>query len=70
MSNESNYIKCIKKDVKGSRETLCGRTINMEFVFENIDHAYFVLKNEGRLLPCKECAREVINTFAKLVVDE
>lgn len=62
--DEEDYCKCIA-DTSGNqtRMTLCGKRITMDFCFTSIDHAYFNLKNQGRLRICYDCLIEVTNTF-------
>lgn len=44
--------------------SLCKRNIDTEFHYVDIDHAFFNLKNQGRLLVCENCAKIVIKIFS------
>lgn len=62
-----NYEHHIKKNIKNSQESICGKSlISLSFYFENIDHAYFTVKEEGRVIPCQKCVKEILKTFSEL----
>lgn len=61
------YVKCIRVDV-GEAHTLyglswCGRRIDMEFHFQDIDHAAVNGYNKGRLVACPDCVRNVVTAL-------
>lgn len=61
------YITCIQNTnmSKGVGYSICGRHVMMEFYFQSIDHAYHNNLNEGRLLPCPDCLKKVVETLTK-----
>lgn len=51
------YVSCILKEDKHS---YCGRNVSMEFCFQSPEHANLNVKQEGRLVPCRECNAAVL----------
>ena len=41
----------------------CGGRIAMQFVFQDIDHLAYERLREGRLLPCPECLKKIVETL-------
>lgn len=65
--NRPEYIKCILNlDMnEGIGVSLCGKIILLNSHFTSIDHAYYNNKENGRLLPCPDCVKEVIENLTK-----
>lgn len=55
------------RDARKDREdfSICGEH-SYDFMFESIDHAYWAIKNHGRLIPCKKCSKEIFKTFSEV----
>lgn len=62
MESYRHHIRDDHKDREG--KSLCGKDVREEWNFTSIDHAFNTLRNKGRLLPCKACARVVREQFA------
>lgn len=41
----------------------CGKYIGGTFFFQNIDHAALHMQQEGRLLPCEECKKAIMEAL-------
>lgn len=59
-----DYVTCVAHThAHKKNESWCGRFVNTEFHFQNIDHAAYNAMNEGRLLVCPECHKKIIETL-------
>lgn len=55
-SERPEYVKCVRNnhaDFLG--KSLCGRSAQLDFLFNDLDHAFFTALTQGRLLICSEC---------------
>jgi len=59
------YVKHIKDErnsnITKTQISYCGQNISMEFHFVDVTHAVCERQTKGRLLPCPECKRIVID---------
>lgn len=59
LEERPDWVKCIRHPRSDMEETICGRRIIAEWVFEGIDHWWLTRKNEDRLIGCADCVREI-----------
>jgi hypothetical protein len=61
-TNRPEWIRCIKHThVYKQNTSWCGeRLSNFDKPFQDIDHATYTVKNEGRLVPCPKCVDTII----------
>ena len=59
------YQKHIKSTFKDKEfMSICGEVLNYgEFVFEDIDHAFYTILMKGRLQCCPKCQKEILEVF-------
>lgn len=68
-----DYVHCVltgryvkpKPNPMPETKTWCGRDAVMEFAFVDASHAALNARNEGRLLICPECSKEIRETLEK-----
>lgn len=60
----SEHIKHIRQ-THAERKQLawCGRSVEIEWAFVDIDHAAYSQLNNDRLLPCKDCLKAVVKAL-------
>ena len=66
MSKERpEYVRCVA-DTHAERQGLswCGRRVEGEWHFVDVDHAALNGRNEGRLIVCPECLSVLITALA------
>lgn len=47
-------------NTKKGKHAYCGVRISMEWTFIDAEHMLNVIKNKGRMLPCPECKKKII----------
>ncbi len=62
--NRPDYVKCVKYDKEGSRETWCDIDYGENPFFISIDHAALNGEQNGRLIICGECRHEIIKALS------
>ena len=66
-----DHVKHIIKDCAGPKLFWCGlRNSNLEFAFQNIDHAAFNNLESGRLLPCAKCVHAIVKALTNNINDK
>jgi hypothetical protein len=63
---EGEMVEWHIEDVRAGGQSLCGVDARSEWSFTGIDHAFYALRNEDRLVPCKACAAVVAKAFGEL----
>lgn len=59
-----DWIRCIKTPFDTSVPmSLCERNVGSEFCFQGLDHAYYTVLNQGRMIPCPDCMFKALEIF-------
>jgi len=59
-----SYVRCVRVELgdgkeRVGRETLCGRSVAMEWCYNDVSHWMLSVENGDRFLLCPECAERL-----------